>query len=108
MKLNNNKYCIRFFQVGNDTKGGDAILIELFDERDNPFVILIDGGYKETGEKICQHIKAKYDTPVIHLLINTHPDIDHISGLKGILENGDIKVKKIVMNRPWKDVGFKP
>lgn len=108
MKLNNNKYCIRFFQVGNDTKGGDAILIELFDERDNPFVILIDGGYKETGEKVCRHIKAKYDPPVIHLLINTHPDIDHISGLKGILENDDIKIKKIVMNRPWKDAGLKP
>lgn len=108
MKLNKNKYCVRFFHVGNDTKGGDAILIELFDERDNPFVILIDGGYKDTGEKICQHIIAKYNDPVIHLMVNTHPDIDHTSGLKSILENDDIEVKKIVMNRPWKDAGLKP
>ena len=108
MKLNKNKYCVRFFHVGNDTKGGDAILIELFDERDNPFVILIDGGYTETGEKICQYIKTKYNNPVIHLMINTHPDIDHTSGLRTILENDDIEVKRIVMNRPWKDAGLKP
>ena len=108
MKLNKNKYCVRFFHVGNDTRGGDAILIELFDERDNPFVILIDGGYEDTGEKICQHIKTKYDTPIIHLMVNTHPDIDHTSGLKAILENDDIEVKKIVMNRPWKDAGLDP
>lgn len=108
MKLNQNKYCIRFFHVGNDTKGGDAILIELFDEIDNPFVILIDGGYKETGEKICQYIKDEYDNPIIHLMVNTHPDIDHTSGLKVILENDEIEVKQIVMNRPWKDAGLKP
>ena len=108
MKLNKNKYCVRFFKVGNDTKGGDAILIKLFDERDNPFVILIDGGYKDAGEKICQHMIAEYNDPVIHLMVNTHPDIDHISGLKSILENDDIEVKKIVMNRPWKDAGLKP
>ena len=27
--LNTNKYCVRFFPVGEGTKGGDAILIEL-------------------------------------------------------------------------------
>ena len=108
MKLNKNKYCIRFFKVGNETKGGDAILIELFDERDNPFVILVDGGYKDTGEIISRHIIAEYDAPVIHLMINTHPDLDHTSGLKAILENDDIEVKNIVMNRPWKDAGLKP
>lgn len=109
MKLNKNKYCVRFFHVGNETKGGDAILTELFDEGDNPFVILIDGGYKETGEKICQYIKTKYNNnPVIHLMVNTHPDIDHTSGLRTILENDDIEVKKIMMNRPWKDAGLKP
>lgn len=108
MKLNKNKYCVRFFHVGNETKGGDAILIELFDERNNPFVILIDGGYKDTGEKICQHMIAEYNDPVIHLMVNTHPDIDHTSGLKTILENDKIEVKRIVMNRPWKDAGLKP
>lgn len=108
MKFDKNKYCVRFFHVGNDTKGGDAILIELFDETGNPFVILIDGGYKETGEKICRYIKGMYDNPVIHLMVNTHPDIDHISGLKTILENDEFEVKRIVMNRPWKDAGLKP
>lgn len=108
MNFNKSKYCVCFYQVGNDTKGGDAILIELFDERNNPFVILVDGGYKETGERICQQLTTKYNNPVIHLMVNTHPDLDHASGLKAILENDVVKVKNIVMNLPWKDAGFKP
>ena len=47
-----NAYEIRFFQVGNASKGGDAILIRLLDEYQKPTVIVVDGGYKETGEKI--------------------------------------------------------
>ena len=41
-------------------------------------------------------------------MVNTHPDIDHVSGLKNVLENKNIEVKKIVMNRPWKDAGLTP
>lgn len=95
-----------FFSVGDGAKGGDAILIELFDEWDKPCVILIDGGYKETGKRICDYLKSRYEKPRIDLMINTHPDMDHISGLKTILEDENIQIYCIGMNRPWKDSGF--
>ena len=41
-------YEIRFFQVGNASKGGDAILIRFLDEFQKPTVIIVDGGYSET------------------------------------------------------------
>lgn len=50
MKIN--KYQIRFFSVGTESKGGDAILIEVFDEYDKPHLTIIDGGYSEDGQKI--------------------------------------------------------
>lgn len=108
MPLNSNKYCVWFFPVGKDTKGGDAILIELYDTDDNPYVFLIDGGYKETGKRIAEFLKKRYSEPAICMMINTHPDLDHLSGLKAILEDKDIKVEEIIMNRPWRDGGLKP
>ena len=108
MSLNQNKYCVWFFPVGTGSKGGDAILIELYDEDDNPCVFLIDGGYEETGRAITEFLKRKYQKPIIYMMINTHPDLDHLSGLKAILEDRDITVEKIVMNRPWKDGKLKP
>ena len=43
------KFEIRFFSVGNSKKGGDAILIRLYDKDNNPTVIVIDGGYSDSG-----------------------------------------------------------
>lgn len=106
MSLNPNKYSVKFFQVGNGSKGGDAILIELYDNEDNRYPILIDGGYKETGESICAYLKKNYEEPRICMMINTHPDKDHISGFMAILEDDDITVESIYMNRPWKDSHF--
>lgn len=73
-------YEIRFFQVGNASKGGDAIFIRFLDEYQRPTVIIVDGGYKETGGKIIEYMKS-LNISVIDLVINTHPDIDHIAGL---------------------------
>ena len=70
-----NAYEIRFFQVGSASKGGDAILIRLLDEDQKPTIIVVDGGYKETGEKIITYLK-NLNISVIDLIINTHPDID--------------------------------
>lgn len=107
MGIVSDKYHIKFFSVGNSSKGGDAILIELFDERDNPHLILIDGGYQETGKHIIEYVKRKYpDNLRFDFIFNTHPDLDHISGIKVIVENQDINIGHLVMNRPWKDAGF--
>lgn len=46
MSLNPNKYGISLFSVGEKSKGGDAILIELCDHEDNKYPIHIDGGYQ--------------------------------------------------------------
>lgn len=104
--MKTNKYLIRFFQVGSGSKGGDAILIRLFDENDKEHLILIDGGYKETGEKIVNYIKKECSTQHIDVVFNTHPDKDHILGLVTVLDNDDITVGALVLNRPWKDAKF--
>lgn len=96
------KYEVKFFPVGKSVKGGDAIFIRLYDEDDNVTVILIDGGYKETGESVIKYMKfLNLDT--IHLMVNTHPDLDHISGLVTIMQTPEIKVEKLLYNRPWRD-----
>lgn len=104
--MKTNKYLIRFFQVGSSSKGGDAILIRLFDEYDNEHLVLIDGGYKETGDRIVDYIKNECSTKHIDVVFNTHPDKDHISGLVTVLQNDDITVGSLVFNRPWKDAKF--
>ena len=38
--------------------------------------------------------------------IQTHPDIDHISGLFDVFAAEDISIEKLVMNCPWKDADF--
>lgn len=106
LKMKTNKYLIRFFQVGSGTKGGDAILIRLFDDNDGEHIVLIDGGYKETGDGIVKYIKQQCTTRHIDAVFNTHPDRDHISGLVTVLEDDDITVGFIVMNRPWRDSHF--
>jgi beta-lactamase superfamily II metal-dependent hydrolase len=95
-------YEIRFFQVGSASKGGDAILIRFLDEYQRPTVIVIDGGYKETGEKIIGYLKT-LNISIIDLVINTHPDVDHISGLIRLFEEPTLTIKKLLMNRPWRD-----
>ena len=106
MTIKTNKYQIRFFRVGNGSKGGDAILITLYDDNDTPHLVLIDGGYKETGESIVKHLKMVYSTPVIDIIFNTHPDRDHISGLLPVVNDTSITINYLAFNRPWKDAGF--
>lgn len=95
-------YEIRFYRVGNASKGGDAILIRLLNEYKQPTVVIIDGGYKEDGEKIINYLKS-LNIATVDLVINTHPDIDHISGLIRLFEEESLTIKKLIMNRPWRD-----
>lgn len=106
MPINENKYLIRFCQVGTESKGGDAIIIRLFDEKDNETLLLIDGGYKETGNAVINFIKKNCTTTKIKIMFNTHPDRDHISGLKTILESDEVTVENLILNRPWRDAKF--
>lgn len=100
------KFEIRFFLVGNSKKGGDAILIRLYDKDDNPTVIVVDGGYSDNGQEILDYL-TNCGLDKIDLVVNTHPDMDHISGLITIFKDEDIKIGKLLMNRPWRDANLK-
>ncbi|EHY0954725.1 TPA: MBL fold metallo-hydrolase [Vibrio cholerae] len=91
-------YEVDFHAVGEESKSGDAISIRIKDNSGQS-VIVIDGGYKNDGKKVAEHITRYYDTDVIDLIISTHPDSDHINGLSYLVENMD--VKKLMISKPW-------
>lgn len=98
-------YEIDFLPVG-ETKDGDAITLRwgynesgstntpLIDQK----VIIIDTGFTSDGEKIKTHINDYYFVNKVDLIIITHPDLDHIGGLKYILEN--MEVRALWIHRP--------
>lgn len=95
-------YEIDFFPVGEKTTAGDAIAIRfgnLHGDRDEQTVIVVDGGFKESGQKMVEFIKNFYKTEEVDLVISTHPDQDHSSGLHEVLEN--LTVKKLWMHKSW-------
>lgn len=68
---------VHFFDVGQ----GDSILIETPDKKQ----ILIDGGPDKTVLEKLNQTMSFYDRK-IDLLVLTHPDADHITGLIDVLE----------------------
>lgn len=92
--------------ASSEKSGGDSVLIRIgtFDyssSKNDQKVILIDGGYQENADRIFDHLKYNYQTDTIDLAIITHPDHDHISGFKKLLDNGLVKVKKTMIHDPW-------
>lgn len=79
---------VHFIDVG----GGDAILIDTPSDKK----ILIDGGwnYKDRGkadEEYYAYIDYFLKDDVVDLIIITHPDYDHFSGLFHILDNYHVR-----------------
>ena len=54
--MNMKGYEIRFFAVGTASKGGDAILVRVIDENDATHIVIIDGGYKDDGDRIVDYV----------------------------------------------------
>lgn len=79
-------------------KSGDAITIRYF-KNGTQSIHVVDGGFKDTGLKIVQHIKKYYNTSEIDRVILTHNDGDHARGLIEVLEN--CKVGELWMLKPW-------
>jgi beta-lactamase superfamily II metal-dependent hydrolase len=99
-------YEIDFLPVGDESKGGDAIALRygnLFGSRDEQVVMVVDGGYTDDGEALVQHIRQYYGTNRVDIVVSTHPDQDHITGLKIVLE--EMEVGALLMHQPWKHSG---
>lgn len=89
---------IEFLPVGENTKDGDAIVVR-YGEEGNYTIIVIDGGHSGSGSQIVEHIKEYYQTNYVDYVINTHPDLDHVSGLITVLK--DLEVGELWMHLPW-------
>jgi beta-lactamase superfamily II metal-dependent hydrolase len=95
-------YEIDFLAVGEGSRSGDAIAVRfgnLYGERDEQRVIVIDGGFLDDGEALVEHIKKWYGTDRVDLVVSTHPDNDHTAGLKVVLR--ELQVDELWMHRPW-------
>lgn len=88
--------------VGKESKSGDAIALRYGDFVNTPgsqTVVVIDGGFKDSGEDLVKHIRDVYGTNEVDLVISTHPDGDHVGGLTVVLE--EMEVGELWMHRPW-------
>lgn len=93
---------VEFLAVGDESKAGDAVIICLGPPegpRDRQTIIVVDGGYKATGEKIVELLATWYQTDTVDIVVSTHPDQDHISGLFPVLEQ--LQVRQLCMHLPW-------
>ena len=106
---------IDFLPVGNGEDSGDAICMRwgygLETATPDQFVMIVDGGYCETGTEVVSHIKKYYfqdgALPLnIDMVVSTHPHQDHISGLIPIVESAN-NVKWLIMHTPWHHNGLK-
>lgn len=91
-------YEVDFLPVGNGDKSGDAIVLR-YGEPGSYRVMVVDGGTKESGQKIVDHINEHYSASHVDYLVNTHPDADHASGLEVVLEQ--LTVGEVWVHRPW-------
>lgn len=95
-------YEIDFIGVGQASKSGDAIALRwgnLEGVRTDQRVVLIDGGFKESGQKVVDHVKTHYQTDAVDLVVSTHPDQDHVNGLHVVLEQ--LRVRQLWIHKPW-------
>jgi len=95
-------YEVDFLGVGSESKSGDAIAIRfgnLHGPRDEQTVVIIDGGFKDSGQDVIDHVKSHFNTRKVDLVISTHPDQDHINGLETVLE--ELDVGELWMHQPW-------
>jgi beta-lactamase superfamily II metal-dependent hydrolase len=98
------KYEIDFLPVGNGDSSGDAIAIRYAEENTEDYkIMVIDGGTKESGQKLVEHITKYYNTNYVDYVVNTHSDQDHASGLSIVLEK--LTVGELWIHRPWNYVG---
>ncbi|MCF8241457.1 MAG: MBL fold metallo-hydrolase [Melioribacteraceae bacterium] len=92
-------YEIDFLPVDSGEKSGDAICLRYGETEESQTVMVIDGGTSYSGENMIKHIKKFYNTDFVNYVVSTHPDGDHVSGLRKIVEEMD--VGELWMHQPW-------
>lgn len=92
-------YEVDFLAVGEGERSGDAIALRYLDSNGAQRIAVIDGGTKESGAQLVEHIKYYYGTDQVDYVFSTHPDQDHASGLTVVLEN--LSVGALIMHKPW-------
>ena len=95
-------YEIDFLPVGTGECSGDAITFRfgnLHGARAEQGVVVLDAGYQDSGRQLVEHVKNYYRTDSVDVVISSHPDGDHSSGLAVVLEN--LKVGELWMHKPW-------
>lgn len=90
---------IDLLQVGEGERSGDAIALRYGSPLAGYEVMVIDGGNKDSGAALVDHITRVYGTRTVQHALNSHPDGDHSSGLTEVLERLD--VKNLWLHRPW-------
>jgi len=92
---------VDFLAVGNGEKSGDAIALRYgnFADVNQQYVVVIDGGTIDSGKELVELIKNTYQTTYVDLVISTHPDGDHSSGLREVLN--ELTVGELWLHRPW-------
>lgn len=92
-----NGFEIDFLAVGDGQCSGDAIALR-FGNDTAQRVVIIDGGTQESGQQLVDLVRGTYGTSTVDLVLNTHPDRDHSSGLSVVLEQ--LTVRTLMMHRP--------
>ncbi len=95
------QYEIDYIPVGTGEKGGDAIAIRYgdFSNPNTQNVIIIDGGTKESGKQLVEHVKTHFNTTFVDIVIGSHLHCDHIWGLTEVIEN--LSVGRLIVHSPW-------
>lgn len=101
--MTENGFEIDYLPVGNGDKSGDAIIVKFGNlhsgRREDFQVFVIDGGTLEAGQSIVDHLREYTGSNSIELVIATHPDNDHVSGIETVLLN--CTVGALLMHAPW-------
>ncbi len=101
-------YEIDFLALQSVAKSGDAICMRYGRLQGlviNQRIVVVDAGHSDDGQSVVNHIQTYYNdiflqgSPSIDLLVSTHPDSDHIGGLRYILDN--ISVRELWIHQPW-------
>ncbi|RAR56447.1 metallo-beta-lactamase superfamily protein [Paraburkholderia unamae] len=89
---------IDFLPVGEGEHSGDAIAVR-WTEGGKHKVMLYDGGTKNYGRPLVEHVKRHFGTTHVDYVVNSHPDNDHAGGLLYVLEN--LTVGELWIHQPW-------